>query len=63
MVKNGFSLLELRKLDIDEFYSYVKNAIYIGEQKGEIPRGTHSKVTGKDNTVNELRQQLFKIKK
>lgn len=63
MVKTGFSLHDLRKLDIDEFYSYVSNAIYLGEQKGEIARGTHSKITGKDNTVSELRQQLFKLKK
>ena len=63
MVRNGYSLLELKQLDIDEFYSYVEATFYTLEQAGEIKKGTHDKITGEDNTVDQLRFQLSKIKK
>ena len=62
MVNRGFSLRDLRKLYIDEFYEYAKNLIYILEKKGEIKEGTYSRLDGGDNTVNQLRSALKKLK-
>jgi len=62
MVVSGFSLLELRKLYIDELDEYYKSLAYILEKKGEMKEGTFSKIEAAD-TVSELRNQLFRVMK
>lgn len=63
MVNRGFSLRDLRKLYIDEFYDYAKNLIYVLEKRGEIKEGTYSKINEDDSTVNQLRSALKKLKR
>ena len=62
MVISGFSLLELRKLHIDELDEYYKALVYILEKKGELKESTFSKIDSAD-TVSELRGQIFKVMK
>lgn len=62
MVVSGFSLLELRKLHIDELDEYYKSLVYVLEKKGEVKEGTFNKIDS-SNTVSELRAQLFKVMK
>lgn len=64
MVYSGkFSLLELRKLYIDELLSYYTELSYILEQAGVIKEGSYDKMISSNDasaTVNSLRKQLFK---
>ena len=60
MTISGFSLLELRKLHIDELDEYYKSLVYVLEKKGEIKEDTFSKIDSAD-TVSDLRSQLFKV--
>lgn len=66
MVVNGFSLLELRKLYLDEFHSYYAEMFYNLEQAEKAPEGTYAKIISDskevpaDYTVNQLRRQMFK---
>ena len=62
MVVSGFSLLEVRKLYLDELYEYHKALIYTLEKKGEVKEGTYRKFDDADS-VNELRAQLLKVTK
>lgn len=62
MVVSGFSLLEIRKLYIDELEEYYKSLAYVLEKKGEIKEGTFNKIESAD-TVSQLRSQLFKVMK
>ena len=62
MVNNGFSLYELRKLYIDEFFSFHTELIYVLEKRGLVKEGAYSKITNESDTSN-LRTQLFKIGK
>jgi len=63
MVINGFSLLEVRKLYIDEFIQYYESLIVIMEKKGELAEGTSNRlhIKGGEETINDLKKQLFKI--
>jgi len=63
MVTQGFSLLELRKLYIDELVEYYQQTILILEKRGELKEGSYNKL--KDNgedakvVVNQLRKSLM----
>lgn len=64
MVTYGFSLLELRKLYIDELHDYYRELIHNLEQEGKIKKGSYDKIkssksTGVEDTVNILRKQMF----
>lgn len=68
MVVNGFSLLELRKLYIDEFYDFYEHLFFTLEQTGKIKEGSHAKIASKTRgseagakeTVSLLRKQMFR---
>lgn len=62
MVVSGFSLVELRKLYIDELDEYYMSLAYVLEKKGEIKEGTYRRLEAPD-VVSDLRSQLFKSKK
>ena len=65
MVINGFSLLELRKLFVDELHEYYKEMIFLLEQQGTLKAGSYDKIKAStqssdvSNTVNQLRKQMF----
>lgn len=65
MVTYGFSLLELRKLYIDELHQFYDELLYNLEQQGKIKDGTYDKIksrkssTGVADTINTLRKQMF----
>jgi hypothetical protein len=66
-VVNGFSLLEVRKLYLDEMYEYQDHLFFVLEQTGAVKEGTYDKImssTKKDipveDTINQLRKQMFK---
>jgi len=64
LIGSGFSLLELRKLYLDEFLSYYNSVVYIKEKKGEIKEGTYQALKAKgDGDVLSLKKQLFSIQK
>lgn len=67
LVVNGFSLLELRKLYLDELYDFEEHTIFTLEQMGTFKAGSYDKLIGIKNknkvvqvedTINQLRQQL-----
>lgn len=66
MVVSGFSLLEVRKLYIDEMYTYYEELFYTLEKLGKVKDGSYAKIKRSDNstqvedTVSQLRKQLFK---
>lgn len=63
MVTNGFSLLELRKLYIDELYVFYEELFYTLERFGKVKEGTYDKIVKSndaEHTVNQLRKQMFK---
>lgn len=67
MVICGFSLVELRKLYIDEFYEYYYETVFHKEMAGEVKKGSYDKIKRRnqtsevaDNTVSLLRKQMFK---
>lgn len=66
MVVNGFSLLEVRKLYIDEMYMFYEELVYNLEERGSFKEGTYAKMVKVskeekvEHTVNLLRKQLFK---
>lgn len=62
---NGFSLVDVRKLYLDELFEYYKHVFFHLEQKGEVKKGTYEKlesVTEVEDTVNQLRKQLVKTR-
>lgn len=63
MVVSGFSLLEVRKLYIDELYDFYEHLMFNLEQRGEVKKGTYAKIKQTDanaeDTVNSLRKQIF----
>jgi hypothetical protein len=61
MVNRGFSLLELRKLYVDELFSYYQSLIFVLEKKGEIQEGSYGRVSDQDD-ISELRRQLGNMK-
>lgn len=66
MVINGFSLLELRKLYIDELYLYYEELFYSLEKMGKVEEGTYDNIISSnheektDNTIAKLREQMLK---
>lgn len=67
LVVNGFSLLEIRKLYLDEMYDYHEHLIFILEQTGQVKEGSYDKIVGSkkkdipvEDTLNQLRKQMFK---
>lgn len=67
MVVSGFSLLEVRKLYIDELYEYYSEMFYALEKTGAINEGTYAKITKKrggseveTDTVSKLRKQMMR---
>jgi len=61
MVNRGFSLLELRKLYIDELFSYYQSLIFVLEKKGEIQEGSYDRVSDQDD-IAALKRQLGNLK-
>lgn len=66
MVTNGFSLLELRQLYIDELYFFYDELIFNLEKDGKLKEGSYAKIksvsdasTNAKETVNLLRKQMF----
>lgn len=65
MVTYGFSLLELRKLYIDELHQYYDELIYSLEQQGKVKDGSYDKIKSRKSstevadTINTLRKQMF----
>lgn len=58
----GFGLLELRKLYIGELFAYYKSLIHLQEKQGIVEQGSSSRLSGTEDTVSDLRKQLFKTK-
>lgn len=66
MVICGFSLLELRKLYIDELHQFYYELIFHKEATGELKKGSYDKIksrskdtSGVADTVATLRKQMF----
>lgn len=65
MVTYGFSLLELRKLYIDELHQYYNELVFNLEQQGKLKEGSYDKIksrsksTGVADTINTLRKQMY----
>lgn len=66
MVVHGFSLIEVRKLYLDELGEYYKQTVYVLEKKGEFKEGTFDKIAhpagDAKHTVNQLRSALLGLK-
>jgi len=67
MVTCGFSLLELRKLYIDELHEYYFELVYNQEEAGKLKKGSYDKIKAKNrsvsgvgDTVAMLRKQMMK---
>ena len=60
---NGFGLLEIRKLYLDEYLHFYDSLIVIKEKQGELKEGTSNRlhIKGGEETINDLKKQLFKI--
>jgi hypothetical protein len=65
MVMSGFSLGEVRKLHVDEFFAYYEALIYIKEQTGEVKPGTSSELAGTtaEDDINSLKSQMKAFKR
>jgi len=63
MVIKGFSLFDLRKLYIDELYSFYEQLIYSLEKMGEVKEGSYDKITrgskGGVDSVSQLRRGMM----
>jgi len=66
-VINGFSLLDVRKLYLDELYEYHEHLFYNMEQMGTIKEGSYDKMMSRkqkgvsvEDTIQQLRKQMFK---
>lgn len=63
MVIEGFSLSDLRKLYIDELYSYYEQMIYIMEKTGKVKEGSYAKIVrgskGGNDAVSQLRRGMM----
>jgi hypothetical protein len=66
VVKGGFSLLELRKLYMDELFEFYNELIFNLESLGEMKEGTYNKLMTRagnndaKSVVDSLRKQLFR---
>lgn len=64
LVINGFSLLELRKLYIDEFLAFYDSLVYIKEQNHELKEGTYQSFKAQSSgDISSLKRQIFNINK
>lgn len=58
MVKNGFSLLDVKQLYIDELFDYYGELVYILEQAKELPEGSYedytADITGEDKSIEKM---------
>lgn len=66
VMEGGFSLVEVRKLYLDEMFDFYKYTFFNLEQKGLVKKGTFDRLDGMskvENTVNQLRSQLFNVTK
>lgn len=54
MVRNGFSLYDLKKLYIDEFFNYYYELVYSLEQSKELPEGSYDKAQGIDRSGQKM---------
>lgn len=62
LVVNGFGLLEVRKLYLDELLSFSNSLIYIKEKQGEIKEGTYKSLKDRSGgDLNSLKKQFFNI--
>ncbi len=67
MVTCGFSLLDLRKLYIDELHEYYFELLYNLEESGKMKKGAYDKIRARTqgvssagDTVAQLRKQMLK---
>ena len=67
MVVCGFSLLDLRKLYIDELFQFYEETYFTLELQGKADKGTYDKIVSvkpthsAEDTVDSLRRQMFKV--
>jgi len=61
-VKNGLSLLEIRKLYIDEFFKFYFELVYTLEQSGEMEKGAYDKVQGIDRSSENFSKLFAHLK-
>lgn len=67
MVVSGFSLLEVKKLYLDEFVNYYQELFYTLEKRGEYQEGTYDKLvnkyTGSDakSVADSIKKQLAQL--
>jgi hypothetical protein len=54
MTRQGFGLLELKKLYVDELFSYYNELVYSLEKSKELPEGSYDKVRGIDRSGEKL---------
>lgn len=54
MVRNGFSILELKKLYIDEFFNYYYELVHSLESSKELPEGSYDKAQGIDRSSEKM---------
>ena len=54
MIKNGFDLLDIKKLYIDEFFNYYYELVYSLEQSKQLPEGSYDRVQGIDRSSEKL---------
>lgn len=60
MVVEGFSLSDLRKLYIDEIYSYYEQLIYTMEKAGKVTKGSYAKIVKRSKGDVDAATQLRK---
>lgn len=61
LVRKGFSLYDLKKLYIDEFFFYYYEMIYTMETAKELKEGSYDKIRGVDNSAQRMRQFFSKL--
>lgn len=63
MVVEGFSLFELRRLYIDEIYSYYEQLVYTMEKAGKVKEGSYAKIVkrskGDVDAATQLRRGMM----
>lgn len=57
-------MLEVRKLYLDEFFTFHNSLIFVKEKMGVIKEGTYQALKDRnDGDVSSLKKQLFNIQK
>lgn len=62
LIKNGFTLSELRQMYIDEYITYYNELIHNLEMVGEVKEGTYLEMTKEDNSGEVLENLYNQIK-